>query len=87
MTTHLAGLHVVIGHRSIQRCAICGKALFNDDLSRMAYPDGQDRMPAHWKVGNLVEVGDGFSRDTGPLEPEFRVADLPTSLCLELVEE
>lgn len=53
---HIAGPQVRVGDHLRQRCAWCGAALIDYDLTRIAVPEGQDPTPATWPGGELVAV-------------------------------
>ncbi len=63
MTTHIAGLGLVIGGRfARQLCAWCGEVLVDEDAERMASPDPGPRDPC-WPINALIRVekGDGVT--------------------------
>lgn len=85
---HLAGNHVCIGGRVIQRCLVCGYKLIDVDASRcmVASTKPEDLTIKSFGVGHLIEVDGNHSSDIGnTLDPHF---DQPwDNCCLELVEE
>ncbi len=80
--THLAGLRVIIEHRVIQRCAICGDKLVDNFVCPMSVrADGTPYTIGTWEDGCLVQVTEGIqTRYTG-------AEILPPDFCLELVEK
>lgn len=63
MTTHIAGLGLVIGGRfARQLCAWCGEALVDEDAELMATTDPTPREPC-WPINSLIRVekGDGVT--------------------------
>lgn len=81
--THLAGGAFQYNHYSIQRCAICGKALVKYDLRTLAVPVGsKNDGPGYWRVGSLVERDGNRTSLIGELAPDFKAEDLPPDFCL-----
>lgn len=61
---HIAGNDVQIGDQLRQRCAWCGTVLVDHTLSQLMYEAStppEERRPATWPVGGLVEVDGGAS--------------------------
>jgi hypothetical protein len=82
---HLAGVDVFVEGRHIQRCSICGFALINDDLARMAVPAGEsDRRPSAWAVGSFVEVT-GSNPQQSVLVSDGADGRLPEGCCCSVV--
>lgn len=81
---HIAGNDLRVGAQLRQRCAWCGAVLIDHDLSTLMVPAGQeDRAPATWPVGGLVELD-------GPLSVAIAHNDgdrLPTNACAQLDHE
>lgn len=80
--THVAAPAVTIDGRTIQRCAICGEKLVDEDYRKIAVPAGTKYRPGAFRMGALVSVDGNMQRDTGkwPSDP------LPADNCLPLVE-
>lgn len=84
---HLAGGIVEVGTRVIQRCQICGYALINDDLSRMAVPEGCSPPDAGgWAVGAFVRVTKEGTCTQSTLVARPTDGKLPPGSCISLVE-
>lgn len=80
---HIAGNDVQVGPYLRQRCSWCGVVLIDHDLSAIMYesrtpPD--QRRPATWPVGALVEV-DGHVSSIVEHEDG---AELPANACGQL---
>lgn len=61
---HIAGHEVQVGEFLRQRCAWCGAVLEDYDLSRLMYTvdtPPEQRRPATWPVGGLIEVDGGVT--------------------------
>lgn len=80
---HIAGPHVQVGIQLRQRCGWCGALLLDYALDRIAVPAGQDRTPATWPAGELVEV-DGSATWLVPHEDG---QPLPANACAQLAAE
>jgi hypothetical protein len=80
--THVAGSHITIKKRTIQRCAVCGYKLCDNLRVAVAASEG-DVAPsiAVWDVGTMIRFTD--SGQTELLDG----SDLPSDSCLTLVEE
>lgn len=97
-TVHIAGTQIVIGKYNIQRCMICGEALILDDLSRIAVAidDKEDKKEKFnalgFNTGSIVEVDkkvggiNKYITKIGDLPEQFKIADLPKNICLDLLE-
>ena len=95
ITTHVAGIQIVVGKYNIQRCIICGHAIILQDLSRIAYcegPNDKPFKPSYFDVGALVEINKEvggiaqYITKIGMLEEDFKVENLPKNICLDLLE-
>ncbi|MFB4312930.1 hypothetical protein [Actinomadura sp. 21ATH] len=75
---HIAGQALVVppGHMR-QRCSWCGAVLIDQNLERLAVPEGQALTPARWEFGALVEVDGSMSRVVPYVEGE----PLPAGAC------
>lgn len=61
---HIAGSDVTVGAQLRQRCAWCGAVLADYLLDRIMYEVStppEERKPATWPVGALVEIDGGVS--------------------------
>jgi len=82
-TTHIAGVVVRIGSRVIQRCALCGDKLIDNDMAGAEVPEDQVNTPfPAWEVEALVRV-DGNMYEAIEARPDHK---LPPDSCLALLE-
>lgn len=73
--THVAGPQVMVGHRVIQRCSICGEKLADTEDPNLA---------TFWNEASLVRNDGGEMQEIGDfLAKKVR---LPRDFCLMLVE-
>jgi len=97
ITTHVAGIQIVVGKYNIQRCIICGHAIILEDLSRIVYShcegsNDKPFKPSCFDVGALIEINKEvggiaqYITKIGMLEEDFKVENLPKNICLDLLE-
>jgi hypothetical protein len=81
--THLAGPHVGVSGRVVQRCCVCGEKLCDNINTAMALnPDGTQPEFPTWKTGSYVRV----ERNQHLLVGHWDDDELPADFCLPLVE-
>lgn len=78
---HLAGVHVLIGQRVVQRCSLCGLKLLDYKI------DGANK--AHFQIGCLVAVAGGADWWEATSVRMTRSSVFPepwADSCIELIE-
>jgi hypothetical protein len=85
---HLAGVPIVIGERTIQRCFICGFKLVDTDdpVVNVVIDEGEAKFYT-WEPGSWVRVNQQSAlllRTNDSLY--FKKEELPDNPCLSLVE-
>jgi hypothetical protein len=82
-TIHIAGPDIQVGSQLRQRCGWCGAVLVDYALDRLMYEAStppEERRPATWPVGGLVEVDGGMSVIVDHADGER----LPPNACAQL---
>ena len=83
-TTHIAGNHITVNGRTIQRCALCGEKLIDSkNQAGVIGPNGELPGVATWQPGRLVSVSGGNPSRSVLLPDAER---LPDDSCIDLVE-
>ena len=78
---HIAGFPVRVGSKRRQRCAWCEAILIDDDVSRIAVPEGQSPEPRFWPEGELVEVVKSGDVTASTIVPHKDGDELPARAC------
>jgi hypothetical protein len=83
--THIAGLVLHVGGRTIQRCSLCGEKLIdNKGEEAPLNPDGSTPKTLTWEVGRLVRFEGDNPVHSHLLDDTDK---LPEDSCLDLVED